>query len=226
MRRDVWGSDMDLGLSGRTVVVVAEAGDVGPACAALLADEGASVHLVVDERSEASGRDLGSVQVHPGGLPAGAGVVGEAVAEGRVDAVVVCHPVAPPLPILDVGSAAELFGAWEVVVDTVAAYQAALGSMFERGWGRLVCVTTTDTKWLSDRTDAVGAMVGMGLLGMHKAAVADVAPHGVTANAVLAERDSPPDDVAALVGFLVSDQAGYLDGVAVSLDGAVSPAVF
>ncbi len=218
---------MDLGLSGRTAVVVCEDGETGPACATLLAGEGASVHLVVGEHSGVSDRGLGGVRVLRGGLQAAGDTVTEARArDGRVDVVVVCQPTGPSRSVLEVEGAAELFDAWEVVVRTVAAYQAALPSMLERRWGRLVCVTTTDTKWLSDRTDSVGALVGMGLLGMHKAAVADVAPHGVTANAVLAERDGPADDVAALVGFLASDRAGYLDGVAVGLDGAISPAVF
>ena len=218
---------MDLGLSGRTAVVVCEDGDVGPACAAVLAGEGANVHLVMGERARVPDRELGGGRVLRGGLQ----VAGEATAQagardGRVDVVVVCQPIGPPRSILEMEGATELFDAWEVVERTVAAYQAALPSMLEQRWGRLVCVTTTDTKWLSDRTDSVGALVGMGLLGMHKAAVADVAPHGVTANAVLAERDSAADDVAALVAFVASDRAGYLDGVAVGLDGAISPAVF
>lgn len=49
---------MDLGLSGRTAVVVCEDGETGPACATLLAGEGASVHLVVGEHSGVSDRGL------------------------------------------------------------------------------------------------------------------------------------------------------------------------
>jgi NAD(P)-dependent dehydrogenase (short-subunit alcohol dehydrogenase family) len=208
-------------------VVISETGDAGPACASLLAGEGADVHLVVGNDTGTPARDLGGVRVHHGGLGAGGSAVGEALnRDGRVDAVVVCQPTGPPRAALEVDGTAELFDAWETVVQTVDAYQAALPSMIEHGWGRLVCVTTTGTKWLSGSTDSVGALVGLGLLGMHKAAVADVAPHGVTANAVLVDRESPADDVAALVGFLVSDRAGYLNGVAVALDGATSPAVF
>jgi NAD(P)-dependent dehydrogenase (short-subunit alcohol dehydrogenase family) len=115
---------------------------------------------------------------------------------------------------------------WSSVEAIVEAFRAALPDMTERHWGRLVTVTTSAVKWLSDDSDELGALAGFGILGMHKAAVADVARSGVTVNAVLRERHTSPDDVADLVAFLVSDRAGYLEGVAVSLDGAASPAVF
>jgi len=217
---------MDLGLSGRTAVVISESGPFGPACASVLARESARVVLVVADPPKVATTDP-RVRVVGGGLAEGATVVANLIDEvGHLDVVVVCHPLREARSVLSVTRPEELFDAWDAVVLTVAAYQAAIPSMIAQERGRLVAVTTTATKWLSDASDDVGAMVGLGLLGMHKAAVADVSPMGVTANAVLAEARNDPEEVASLVAFLSSEHAGYLDGIAVGMDGATSPVMF
>jgi NAD(P)-dependent dehydrogenase (short-subunit alcohol dehydrogenase family) len=98
--------------------------------------------------------------------------------------------------------------------------------MCQAGFGRLVAVVPGAVKWLDDGTDELGVLAGLGVLGLNKSAVADLARFGVTTNAVLRGEASDPGDVAAAVAFLLSGPAGYLQGVALSLDGATSPAVF
>ncbi len=198
---------MDLGLSGRVVIVAAADPAEGAACAHLLTREGATV--VSEELTGAAATVRDAVDKH-----------------GRVDAVVACTPQQWAQSIIDVDDVSSLYDLWSAVETIVEAYRAALPGMIEQRWGRLVTVTTNAVKWLHDGSDELGALAGLGILGMHKAAVADVARSGVTVNAVLRDGDTSPDDVADLVAFLVSDRAGYLEGVAVSLDGAVSPAVF
>jgi NAD(P)-dependent dehydrogenase (short-subunit alcohol dehydrogenase family) len=198
---------VDVGISERVVVICADVGAEASACERALRAEGAVVVVGALRHGEHA-------------------VLDTLAAHGRVDVIVAVAPQAGPRSLAAIDDVAALNDAWETVVSTVAAYRAALPSMASRQWGRLVCVTSSSTKWLSDETDEVAAMVGLGLLGMHKAAVADVAPDGIVANAVLRGADVDPADVASLVTFLCSTGAGYLDGVAIALDGATSPAVY
>ncbi|MCU1344495.1 MAG: 3-oxoacyl-(acyl-carrier-protein) reductase [Acidimicrobiia bacterium] len=208
MVNEAVGEQMDLGLAGRVIVVAAADGAEGAACAATLSGEGATV-VVADQLSQAADAVRRTIAEH-----------------GRLDAVVACTPQQWELSITDVVDVSSLYDVWSSVEAIVEAFRAAVPSMVEQHWGRLVTVTTSAVKWLHDGSDELGALAGLGILGMHKAAVADVARSGITVNAVLRARDTDPADVADLVAFLVSDRAGYLEGVALSLDGAVSPAVF
>ena len=82
-----------------------------------------------------------------------------------------------------------------------------------------------------------------GLIGMTKTVAAEVARRGVTVNAVApgfietdmtadlprevlaavpARRPGTPQDVAAAVGFLASDHAGYVTGTRLFVDGGMS----
>jgi|GEM_PF-1803549 len=199
---------MDLGLTGRVVVIAAADPQEGAACARLLTDEGATV-VSADQLADT------------------ATAVGRAIAaHGRVDAVVACTPRPRATTITDVDDPAALYEVWGWVESIVEGYLAALPGMMERGWGRLVSVMTNSVKWLDDGSDELGALAGWGILGMHKAAVADVARSGVATNAVLRDGEATAEDVANVVAFLVSEGAGYLQGVTMSLDGASSPAVF
>jgi NAD(P)-dependent dehydrogenase (short-subunit alcohol dehydrogenase family) len=94
------------------------------------------------------------------------------------------------------------------------------------GWGRIVTILPGETKWLHDDTDELGVLNGLGMLGLNKGAVADVAPTGVAVNALLRAPNSSPRDVADAAAFLLSEGAGYLHGITIALDGAQSPAMF
>ena len=56
--------------------------------------------------------------------------------------------------------------------------------------------------------------------------MADVARLGIAVNSVLRDRDCDAGEVAATVAFLLSEGAGYLQGVTISLDGLKSPSMF
>lgn len=197
---------MQLGLTDRVVLIASDRAAERNACRDRLAQEGASV-IVFERLSDA------------------AGGVEQAVREcGRIDGVVICLP-ANDTALLD-ASIDDLYANWAAVECVAAAFRAALPIMTERGFGRLLSVVANSVKWLSDDADELGSIAGLGVLGMHKAAVADVARYGVSVNAIVRADADDHAGVAATVAFLLSEHAGYMQGVTIALDGATSPAVF
>jgi NAD(P)-dependent dehydrogenase (short-subunit alcohol dehydrogenase family) len=188
---------MDLGLRDRVIVVVADDEADREACTAVLRAEGADVVAVPLQDADTS----------------------------RADGVVVYAPLAPGSALLD-ATLSDLEDDWGALEEVVSAFQSALPGMMERGWGRLVTVTTGAVKSLDDDADERGAVVGLAVLGVHKAVVAEVARFGITTNAVLRDDRTDPTDVANAVAFLLSEPAGYLQGVTVALDGARTSSVF
>jgi acetoacetyl-CoA reductase len=129
-----------------------------------------------------------------------------------------------------------LTGAFRVI-------QACLSGMRARRYGRIVVISSGAARSGLPGQVAYAASKA-GLLGMMKTIAAENAAHGVTANAVLpgmvetekvkampaqvleavraelpAGRMATPDEVAALVAFLVSEQAGYITGEEIGVTG-------
>jgi len=132
-----------------------------------------------------------------------------------------------------------LTGAFRVI-------QACLAGMRTRDWGRIVAISSGAARSGLPGQVAYSASKA-GLIGMVKTLAAENAQVGITANAVLpgmvatervkampAEfvdrlretlppaRMADPVEVAALVAFLASDDAGYITGEAIAIDGGAS----
>ncbi len=123
--------------------------------------------------------------------------------------------------------------------------QAAISSMKERGYGRIVNLASTAGKTVSTLGGAHYTASKHGVLGLTRACALELAPHGITVNAVCPglidtemahENTTPerlegyrssfpidrlgrPEEVADLVCFLASDRAGYITGSAYDIAG-------
>jgi acetoacetyl-CoA reductase len=129
-----------------------------------------------------------------------------------------------------------LTGAFRVV-------QACLGGMRDRRFGRVIVISSGAARAGLPGQVAYAASKA-GLIGMVKTIAGENAGRGITANAVLpgmvgtekvrampaevldgvtarlpAGRVATPQEVAALVAFLASAEAGYITGEAIGIDG-------
>ncbi|WP_299950668.1 hypothetical protein [uncultured Modestobacter sp.] len=195
---------MDLGLTGRLVVLAGAPDAARDALGELLAEEGAVV--VTSALAEAAQCPV--------------------VEQGAVDAVVVVLPPAPPDAIDVVTEVSTLVTAWQPVVDTAALYRAVVPGMASRGRGRLLAVLPTAVKAAGASGGDLDTAVGLGVLGMHKVVAAEHGARGVTINAVLRGGLATDADVADAVSWFVSAHSGYVTGCAVSVDGGAQPSVF
>jgi 3-oxoacyl-[acyl-carrier protein] reductase len=136
---------------------------------------------------------------------------------------------------------------WEKVIDTnlTAAFRMtrrAMRPMIKARFGRIINIASVVGP-RANAGQANYAAAKAGLIGMTKTVAAEVARRGVTVNAVApgfiatamtedipdavmeavpAKRPGTPEEVAAAVRFLASDDAGYVTGSTLFVDGGMS----
>jgi 2-hydroxycyclohexanecarboxyl-CoA dehydrogenase len=124
--------------------------------------------------------------------------------------------------------------------------QAVLPEMIERGFGRVVNVAS-DAGRVGGVRQAISAGCGGGVIAFTKTIARELARHSITANtvcygateelaanatsagdaeararAVPLKRFGQPSELAAAVAFLVSDEAGFITGQTLSVNGGTS----
>ena len=251
---------MNLGIEGKVALVMGASKGLGRAIAEALAADGARVAISSrsQERIEATAAEIeGDVHGFAAdtedvdALPQLVARVGEAL--GPLD-ILVTNTGGPPLgdPLSFTREQ------WEasyrsLVLAPMALIEAVVPGMRERGWGRIVNVTSVST-----REPLEGLMLSnshrVAAVGAFKTLSRDLAKDGVLFNSVapgsiatdriasmtgqsleeLRETPRPdipvgrlgrPEEFGAVVAFLCSKRASYVNGINMPVDGGVSRSI-
>jgi 3-oxoacyl-[acyl-carrier protein] reductase len=228
---------VDLGIEGKVAVVAASSKGLGRASAEALAAEGCKVVLCSRNADElrAVADPIGALAV-PLDITepdAPQRLVDAALAEhGRVDILVPNAGGPPPGRALDITDE-QLTAAFEAnCIASIRLVRAALPSMEANGWGR-VCMITSYTVKQPAPFLALSNVARTGLWAWVKTAAPDVADKGITINMAAPGSHATdrmkqlggsgpmgdPGDFGKVVAFLCSEQAKFINGVALNVDG-------
>lgn len=202
---------MDLGIRGKRALVTAASKGLGRGCAEALA--GAGVDLVLNARgAEALEANAAAIRAaHGVSVIAVAGDItteaGRAavLAHGPFD-ILVTNAGGPPPGIWSDWSRDDFIKALDAnMLTPIALMQACLPAMIEKGWGRVVNITSQSVKAPIPQLGLSNA-ARAGLTGFVGGTARQVAPHGVTINNLLP-------------GIHDTDRATALDGGVVKARG-------
>jgi 3-oxoacyl-[acyl-carrier protein] reductase len=239
---------VDLAISGKRAAVAASSAGLGFATAQALANEG--VHVAICSRDEARVNEaakkigpLATAIVADVATATGATRFIEQSIEalGGID-ILVANGGGPPMGGFDATELDAYVTAFQAnALTTIAMCKAAVPGMKERGWGRIVAITSVVAKQPAPYL-ILSNTARAGLQAFLKTTSLAVGEHGITVNSVMpgshaTDRikhlygDNPdlsaipmralgrPEDFGAAVTFLCSDQARYITGTAMVVDG-------
>jgi 3-oxoacyl-[acyl-carrier protein] reductase len=240
---------MDLGISGRRAAVAAASAGLGYAAAAALAAEGVEVAICGRDEGRVV-RAAASIGATPFVLDVGDAAGGAAFVEMAIEAlggvdIIVTNAGGPPGGNFESTPVEAYAGALELnLLSVVGMCSAAVPAMRERGWGRVVAITSIAVRQpmpalILSNTARAGAT------GFLKTLAREVAKDGVTVNSLqpglhATDRmrqlygDVPveqlaqgipagalgdPADFGEIVAFLCSEQAKFVTGAHIPIDG-------
>lgn len=237
-------------LAGKRALVTGGAGGIGMACAEGLAKAGAQV-TITDISDDACKRAVAA-------LPAGVAWIAFDVADraaveagfatleaqGGVDILVTCAAIVKAVRVLDFDPED-----WAKIIDvnlngTFHCCQLAGRQMVEKGWGRIVTLSSVNGQIANIGRGAYSCSKG-GVDMLTRLLAAELGASGVTANAVAPipvdtpmikqvhgpkdrelwyaqtpiDRYAEPHEVASAVCYLASDEAAFINGHILNVDG-------
>jgi 3-oxoacyl-[acyl-carrier protein] reductase len=240
---------MDLGLKGRTAIVCGASSGIGLAIAESLADEGANVAMFARRRDllRREAERIGALAVrgdvtNPPDL--------ERLVERTLEAfggidILVNNGGGPPRTSAESIDDDALESAVELLLfSAVRLTNLCLPELRRSGRGRIINIASSSVREPIDNL-ALSNAVRPGVIGWAKTLAREVGQEGITVNSIapgkidtarLAEdgsradelaripvrRFGRPREVADVVTFLASDQAGYLSGVVLAVDGGLT----
>lgn len=248
---------MDLGLSGRTAIVLGASQGMGLAISEGLAAEGANVSMF-SRRADVIEREAARV----GGLA----VAGDLTNAGDLDRlvtqtlatfggidIVILNGGGPPPGLATSMTAADVIAAVELLlVPPVRLVGLCLSHLRKSGRGRIVAIESTSVKEPIANL-ALSNAVRPGVTGWLKTLARELGPDGITVNTIApgridterlhaiygpggpppevlalipARRVGSPAEIAAAVCFLASEQAAYVSGVVIPVDGGMLNGLF
>ena len=243
---------MDLGLTGRTAVVLGASQGMGLAIAEGLVAEGANVAMFARRAHviEREATRLGALAV-PGDLTRQADLqrlVDATVAElGGIDVLVLNGGGPSAGPAVDLTADAVAAAVNLLLVPHVTLVGLCLPHLRASGRGRIIAIESTSVKEPIPNL-ALSNAVRPGVAGWLKTLSREVGPDGITVNTIAPGRidterlrvlygpDGPPaemlaqvavrrtgfpSEIAATACFLASEQAAYITGAVVPVDGGM-----
>jgi 3-oxoacyl-[acyl-carrier protein] reductase len=188
---------VDLGIAGRTALVLGGGGGIGGAIAQVLAEEGVKV-AVADIKIEAARQrakmianaggqalavewDIGDLDVIEENLQ----LIEESL--GPVDILVNNTGGPPPSPVLGLDHAVWLDYFQSMVLSVIAITDSLVPDMLERGWGRIITSASSGVIAPIPQLGLSNAL-RVSLVGWSKTLAREVAAHGVTCNVVVPGR--------------------------------------
>ncbi|MEX3007469.1 SDR family oxidoreductase [Hoeflea sp. TYP-13] len=185
---------MDLGIAGKTALVLGASQGIGRAIAETLAEEGANVVLAA--RSADALQDIASSLTEKHGITA-TPVAVDLTDPGAVEAL--CTRISeefkpdmlvnnaggpPPSPSTGVSTEVWQSSTQMMLFSIVRITEAALGAMKERGWGRIVAIGSSGVVQPIPNL-AVSNTIRGAVAGFCKSLSAEVAADGITVNMIL-----------------------------------------
>jgi 3-oxoacyl-[acyl-carrier protein] reductase len=240
---------MDLHIKGKRALVTGSSKGLGRAIAAGLAAEGVKVAICSRNKESVAKTavEIGA-EGFPCDLSAD-GAIEKLVEQvnarlGGID-ILVSNTGGPPPTVFDNTSDAQWRAGFEsLFMSTVKLIRLALPGMRQRKWGRIMVVTSVTGKEPLDGLMISNAL-RPGLHGLINALSREVGKDGITVNALMpgstltdrlkdfpydqaevdrtipAGRLGRPEDFGAVATFLASEQAGYVNGQALAVDGGL-----
>lgn len=237
-------------LQNKKALVFASFDGIGRGIAEGLIDSGATVFInsrSEDKLKEVSS-EIGAAGYIVGDLTRsgeGERIVNCAIKEMSGLDILVTNTGGPPKGYFkDITDEEWLIGYQSLFLSVVGGIRAALPAMQKNRWGRIICITSTAGKEPILKL-TVSNSIRAGLYGLINSLSKEVAAHGITINAVMpgytetsrlaelgvnldslrqqipAERLGTTKELASLVSYLSSDQAGFITGQAIAVDGGM-----